>query len=80
MPISQPSVKGLPRVLARRCVSRERRERPQRLTLKMSDKELLKQYLEDEKEKKKNGVNEIEIEIKIPMGKKKRGKNGSSMD
>jgi hypothetical protein len=47
---------------------------------KMSDKELLKQYLEDEKEKKKNGVNEIEIEIKIPMGKKKRGKNGSSMD
>ena len=42
---------------------------------KMSDKELLKQYLEDEKEKKKNGVNEIEIEIKIPMGKKGR-KNG----
>jgi len=42
---------------------------------KMSDKELLKQYLEGEKEKKKNGVNEIEIEIKIPMGKKK-GKNG----
>lgn len=44
---------------------------------KMSDKELLKQYLEDEKEKKKNGVNEIEIEIKIPfMGKKKGKKNG----
>ena len=43
---------------------------------KMSDKELLKQYLEDEKEKKKNGVNEIEIEIKIPMGKKKGKKTG----
>ena len=43
---------------------------------KMSDKELLKQYLEDEKEKKKNGVNEIEIEIKNPMGKKKGKKNG----
>ena len=43
---------------------------------KMSDKELLKQYLADEKEKKKNGVNEIEIEIKIPMGKKKGKKNG----
>ena len=43
---------------------------------KMSDKELLKQYLEDEKEKKKNGVNEIEIEIKIPMGRKKGKKNG----
>ena len=43
---------------------------------KMSDKELLKQYLEDEKEKKKNGVNEREMEIKIPMGKKKGKKNG----
>jgi hypothetical protein len=43
---------------------------------KMSDKELLKQYLEDDIEKKKNGVNEIEIEIKIPMGKKKGKKNG----
>jgi hypothetical protein len=46
---------------------------------KKSDKELLKEYLDEEKEKKKNGVNEIEIEIKIPMGKK-RGKNGRSMD
>ncbi len=46
---------------------------------KKSDKELLKEYLNEEKEKKKNGVNEIEIEIKIPMGKK-RGKNGRSMD
>ena len=42
---------------------------------KKSDKELLKEYLDEEKEKKNNGVNEIEIEIKIPMGKKK-GKNG----
>lgn len=41
---------------------------------KKSDKELLKEYLKDEEDKKKNGVNEIEIEIKIPMGKK-RGKN-----
>ncbi len=47
---------------------------------KKSDKELLKEYLDEEKEKKKNGVNEIEIEIKIPMGKHKRGKNGRSMD
>ena len=46
---------------------------------KKSDKELLKEYLDEEKEKKKNSVNEIEIEIKIPMGKK-RGKNGRSMD
>lgn len=44
---------------------------------KMSDKELLKQYMDDEKEKKKNGVNEVEIEIKIPMGKKGR-KNGKN--
>lgn len=44
---------------------------------KMSDKELLKQYMEDEKEKKKNGVNEVEIEIKIPLGKKGR-KNGKN--
>lgn len=44
---------------------------------KMSDKELLKQYLKEEEDKKKNGVNEIEIEIKIPMmGKKKGKKNG----
>ena len=47
---------------------------------KKSDKELLKEYLDEEKEKKKNGVNEIEIEIKIPMGKQTRGKNGRSMD
>ena len=47
---------------------------------KKSDKELLKEYLDEEKEKKKNGVNEIEIEIKIPMGKQKRSKNGRSMD
>ncbi len=46
---------------------------------KKSDKELLKEYLDEEKEKKKNGVNEVEIEIKIPLGKK-RGKNGRSMD
>jgi hypothetical protein len=44
---------------------------------KKSDKELLKEYLDEEKEKKKNGVNEIEIEIKIPLiGKKKGKKNG----
>jgi hypothetical protein len=47
---------------------------------KKSNKDLLKQYLKDEEDKKKNGVNEIEIEIKIPMGKAKRGKNGRSMD
>ena len=41
---------------------------------KKSNKDLLKEYLKDEEDKKKNGVNEIEIEIKIPMGKK-RGKN-----
>lgn len=46
---------------------------------KKSDKELLKEYLDEEKEKRKNGVNEVEIEIKIPLGKK-RGKNGRSMD
>jgi hypothetical protein len=43
---------------------------------KKSDKELLKEYLDEEKEKKKNGVNEIEIEIKIPLMGKKKGKNG----
>lgn len=44
---------------------------------KKSNKELLKEYLKDEEEKKKNGVNEVEIEIKIPIGKAKKGrKNG----
>ena len=43
---------------------------------KKSDKELLTEYLDEEKEKKKNGVNEIEIEIKIPLMGKKKGKNG----
>jgi len=41
---------------------------------------LARKCVNEEKEKKKNGVNEIEIEIKIPMGKQKRGKNGRSMD
>lgn len=39
-----------------------------------TDKEMLKDYLEEEKKKKENGVNNIEIEIKIPMGKGKKEK------
>lgn len=47
--------------------------------MKKSDRELLKEYLEQEEEKKKNGVNnKMSIEIEIPMGgKHKKGmKNG----
>ena len=43
--------------------------------MSMTDKELLKEYLDQEEKKKENGVNnKMEIEIKIPLGKGKHGK------
>lgn len=48
--------------------------------MKKSDRELLKEYLEEEEKKKENGVNnKMKIEIEVPMGggKHKKGmKNG----